>query len=53
MSGPRWAEKAAEELEEAVDNSEMSYAEYQEEVRGLREEVQEEAQDAYNDVMDY
>ena len=34
-----------------MENGEMSDEEYREEMRGLREEVQDAAWDAYNDVM--
>lgn len=51
--GPRWAETAADQIEKARENGELSDDEYREEMRGLREEVQDAAWDAYNETMDY
>ncbi len=53
MQGPRWAERAAEQMEKAVENGDMTDAEYEEEMRGLRDEVREAAQDAYDDAMNW
>ncbi len=48
--GPRWAERAADELEKAVSNGEITDAEYEENMRGLRAEIEQAAQDAYREV---
>jgi len=51
----RWYDNAAERLEKALDNDEISDEEFREEMRGLNEELRQAASDAaeevYNDTM--
>lgn len=44
-------DRAADQIEKAYENEEMTDKEYREELRGLREEQRDAAQDAYDDVM--
>lgn len=49
--GPRWADKAAEEIEADYEAGHISNDELAEALRDLREEMHEEASNAYNDAM--
>lgn len=47
--GPRWAERAADELDRALCEGEISNEDYHNEMRGLRDEVNEAAEEIADD----
>lgn len=51
---PRWYDKAEEQLEKELDNEEITYKEYLEQMRDLNDELrgqaEEEAEQAYNNI---
>jgi len=50
---PLWYERAAEQLEKSIDNGELSEKEYREEMRGLQQELEEEANAVRSDYIGY
>ncbi len=50
----RWADKAVDEIEGQLERGEIDYQEYKDELRSIRDELREEAEnEAYDGYMSY